>query len=136
MVNIVLVRIIKAALLYFALVFGAGLVLGPIRILWVVPRFGTRMAELMEAPIMLLVTILAARWIVRRFALSSAAFSRLGMGCIAFGFMLVAEFILVLLRGLSISEYFASRTLSRERFTTPCLWCSPSCHFSWPEETT
>ncbi len=59
MVNIVLVRIVKTALLYFALVFGAGFVLGPIRILWVVPRFGTRMAELMEAPIMLVVSILA-----------------------------------------------------------------------------
>ena len=84
--------------------------LGPIRILWVVPRFGTRMAELMETPIMLVVTIIAARWIVRRLALPSTPSSRLGMGCIALGLMLVAEFTLVLwLRGLSISEYLASR---------------------------
>jgi malate dehydrogenase len=41
---------LKAAVLYFALVFGAGFVLGPIRILWTVPRFGTRMAELMDTP--------------------------------------------------------------------------------------
>ena len=45
-------QILKAGVLYFALVFGAGFVLGPIRILWVVPRFGTSMAELMETPIM------------------------------------------------------------------------------------
>jgi hypothetical protein len=110
MVNIVLVRIVKAALLYFALVFGAGFVLGPIRILWVVPRFGTRMAELMEAPIMLAVTIIAARWIVRRLALPPIPSVRLGVGCIALGFMLIAEFTLVIwLRGLSISEYLASR---------------------------
>ena len=103
-------RILKAGVLYFALVFGAGFVLGPIRILWIVPRFGTRMAELMEAPIMLLVTILAARWIVRRFALPPSPSSRTGMGCIALGLMLVAEFTLVLwLRGLSITEYLASR---------------------------
>jgi hypothetical protein len=38
-------RIMKAGMLYLALVFGAGFVLGPIRILWVVPRFGTRTAE-------------------------------------------------------------------------------------------
>ena len=50
------------------LVFCAGFVLGPIRILWVVPRVGTRMAELMEAPIMLVVTILTARWVVQRHA--------------------------------------------------------------------
>ena len=42
-------RILKAALLYFALVFGSGLLLDPIRILWVVPQFGTRLAELIEA---------------------------------------------------------------------------------------
>ena len=39
-------QILKAGVLYFALVFGAGFVLGTIRILWVVPSFGTRMAEL------------------------------------------------------------------------------------------
>ncbi len=44
-------QILKAGALYFALVLGAGFVLGPIRILWVVPRIGTRMAELMETPI-------------------------------------------------------------------------------------
>jgi hypothetical protein len=101
---------VKAGALYFALVFGAGFVLGPVRILWAVPRFGTRMAELMETPIMLVVTILVARWIVRRLAVPPKPLSRLGMGCVALGLMLVAEFTLVLwLRGLSISEYLASR---------------------------
>ena len=61
-------QILKAGVFYFALVFGAGFVLGPMRILWVVPRFGVRMAELLETPIMLVVTIFAARWIVRRLA--------------------------------------------------------------------
>jgi hypothetical protein len=103
-------HILKSGVLYFALVFGAGFVLGPIRILWVVPRFGTRIAELMETPIMFVVTIVAARWIVRRLAIPSTTSSRLGMGCVALGLLLVAEFTLVLwLRGLSISEYLASR---------------------------
>ena len=103
-------QIVKAGVLYFALVFGAGFVLGPIRIMWVVPRFGTRMAELMETPIMFVVIIVAARWIVRRLAVPSMPSSRLGMGCVALGLLLVAEFTLVLwLQGLSISEYLASR---------------------------
>ena len=103
-------QILKAGVLYFALVFGAGFVLGPIRILWLVPRLGTRMAELMETPIMFVVILVAARWIVRRLAVPSTPTSRLGMGCVAFCLMLVAEFALVLwLRGLSISEYLASR---------------------------
>ena len=75
-------RILKAGVLYFAIVFGAGFVLGPIRILWVVPRL----------------------------ALPSMALSRLGMGCIGLGLMVAAEFTLVLsLRGLSVSDYLASR---------------------------
>jgi len=65
-------QILKAGVIYFALVFGAGFVLGPIRILWVVPRLGTRMAELMETPIMFVVILVAARWIIRRLALQYA----------------------------------------------------------------
>lgn len=103
-------QILKAGVLYFALVFGVGFVLGAIRILWVVPRFGARTAELMETPIMFVVTIVAARWVVRRLAVPPKPSNRLGMGCIGLGLMLVAEFTLVLrLRGLSISEYLASR---------------------------
>jgi hypothetical protein len=56
------------------------------------------------------VTILAARWIVRRLAVPSTSSSRLAMGCVALGLLLIAEFTLVLwLRGLSISQYLASR---------------------------
>jgi len=103
-------QILKAGMLYFVFVFGAGFLLGPIRILWVVPRLGTRVAELLEAPIMFVITIVAARWIVRRLAVPSTASSRLSMGGIALGLMLIAEFTLVLwLRGLSIREYLAGR---------------------------
>jgi hypothetical protein len=103
-------QILKAAMLYFAVVFGAGFVLGPLRILWVVPRLGTRMAELLEAPVMFVITIVAARWIVRRLAVPRTPSSRLGMGCIALSLMLIAEFTLVLwLRGLSVREYLAGR---------------------------
>jgi hypothetical protein len=96
--------------LYFVLVFGTGFVLGTIRTLWVVPRLGTRMAELMETPIMFVVTILAARWIALLLALPPTRSPRLGMGGIALGLMLVAEFGVVLwVRGLSIREYLATR---------------------------
>ena len=85
-------QILKAGVLYFALVFGAGFVLGTARTLWIVPRVGTRRAELMETPIMLVVTIVAARWIVLHFAVPSTPSSRLGMGCIALVLLLLAEF--------------------------------------------
>ena len=84
--------------------------LGTIRTLWVVPRFGARTAELIETPIMLVVTILSARWIVTRLVVPSRFFSRLGMGCLALALLLIPEFTLVLwIRGISINEYFASR---------------------------
>jgi len=100
---------LKAGALYFALVFGAGFVLGALRVLLVVPYLGARTAELIEAPFMLAVTVLAARWTVRRLAVPPAWGLRLGMGCIALGLLLVAEFAVVLgLRGLSLREYFAT----------------------------
>lgn len=102
-------RTLKAAATYFALVFGVGFVLGPIRILWVVPRLGTRTAELMEAPIMLAITIVAAQWVVRRFAIPPKLLGRLSMSCIALFLLLLAEFSLVRwLRRISISNYLAS----------------------------
>ena len=103
-------RLLKAGALYFGLVFGAGFVLGPIRILWAVPRFGERTAELIEAPIMLVVIVLAARWIGRRVAGLPTPLRLLGVGFVALGLLLVVEFTVVLwLRGLTIGEYFAGR---------------------------
>jgi hypothetical protein len=100
----------KPGALYFALVFGAGFVLGSIRVLWIVPRLGMRMAELVEAPFMLAVIVLAARGIVRSLAVPFTASRRLGMGCVALCLVLATEFTLVLwLRGLSIADYLATR---------------------------
>jgi hypothetical protein len=102
-------QVLKAGVMYFALVFGAGFILGPIRILWAVPRFGVRVAELIEMPIMLMVILAAARWVVRRFALPCTLSSRVGMGCLALALLLAAEFGLVLpLRDMSLSDYFST----------------------------
>ncbi|HXQ25935.1 MAG TPA: hypothetical protein VN822_05975 [Candidatus Acidoferrales bacterium] len=103
-------RVLEASAVYFALVFAAGFVLGAIRTLWIVPRLGARTAELMETPVMLAVTFFAARWIVGWFALPPAWPGRVGVGLIALGLLLVAEFTVVLrLRGLTIREYLATQ---------------------------
>jgi len=105
-----LMQTLKAGGLYFVLVFSAGFVFGTIRTLWIVPRIGTRMAELTETPIMFVVTVLAARWTVLRLAVPPISSARLGMGCTALVLMLTAEFVLVLwIRGLSIKDYIATR---------------------------
>ena len=71
---------LEAGVLYFAVVFAAGFVLGTIRTLWVVPRLGVRTAELIEAPIMFGISILAARWVVRNVQGSPLRSRRLAIG--------------------------------------------------------
>lgn len=94
------VLIAKAGALYFGLVFGAGFLLGPVRLEFVAPRLGARMAELIEAPVMFVVILASSRWVLRRLAVPFAMGIRLGIGCLALGLMLAAECTLVLwLRG-------------------------------------
>lgn len=103
-------RMLKVGGLYFAMVFAAGFILGSFRVMWLVPRLGTRVAELIEAPIMLLVSVVAARWLVRRFREFTASGYWLGVGLVGLGLMILVEFTVVLwLRGLSVAEYFANR---------------------------
>lgn len=105
-----LAQISKAALTYFALVFGTGFVLGTMRVLWIVPGIGERNAELLEEPLMLVAIVLAARWTVRRTGAASKPIENLVTGLIALALLVVAEFLLVFeLRGLSLSEYARSR---------------------------
>jgi hypothetical protein len=65
--------------------------------LWAVPRVGTRMAELMETPVMPVVTVVAARWTVLPLAAPAMPSVRLGMGGIALVLMLVVLAIMPLL---------------------------------------
>jgi len=99
---------LQAGALYFALVFGAGWILGPLRELWVVPRLGRTASVLLEAPLMLGAMTAAARWTVRRLAVSPALETRAAMGLVALGLLLVAEVAgMRWLRGLSIADYLA-----------------------------
>ena len=101
---------VKSGGAYFLIVFGVGFLLGPIRLWWAAPRFGGRIAELIEMPVMLVVVIVASRWIVRRLAVPPAATCRLGMGAIALALLVGAELGLArLLRGLSPRAYVSQQ---------------------------
>ncbi len=103
-------RTIKAGLAYFAVVFGAGFVLGVLRVSLLVPQFGARLAELAEMPVMFLVIVMAARGVTRRFAIPTPVAARLGMGVLALGLMIMAELLLaVVLQDRSLADYLASR---------------------------
>jgi hypothetical protein len=101
---------IKGALLYFAAVFGAGFMLGTVRILLVVPRIGVRSAELLETPLMIIISVFAARWAVRHAGIQNSRRDRLSMGSLALIFMLAAELAMtVVLRNESIVDAIANR---------------------------
>jgi hypothetical protein len=101
---------IKAGLSYFALVFGAGFVLGSLRVTLLVPRLGERMAELSEMPLMFAVIVFAARFVIRRFTVPPSIAARLGTGLFALALLLAAELLLaVALQDRALADYVASR---------------------------
>ena len=103
-------RAIKAGITYFALVFGAGFALGMIRLPFLVPRLGERVAELIEMPFMFVAIVVSARFIIRRFSLPANAPARLGTGFIALGLLAAAEVLLaVALQDRTLGEYVTSR---------------------------
>lgn len=103
-------QIVHRGLLYFALVFGAGFLLGPIRVLWLAPRVGERSAELIEAPLMLLVIGLSSRWMARRACRHWSTAALAAMGALAAAAVLVADVAVGLwLRGMSVAQVFLQR---------------------------
>jgi len=101
---------LKAGLAYFAIVFGMGFVLGAVRVTLVVPQLGARLAELLEMPLMLAVTVLAARFIVRRFGLTPALHSAVATGAFSLALVFVAEVsVFVGLQKKSPAEFLDGR---------------------------
>lgn len=100
---------VRAGAIYFALVFAAGFVLGPIRVLVLAPRMGELGAVLVEAPLMVGAIVLAGVWLARRGVTPEGSGSRLVMGGVALACLFAAEVgTASLLRGQSLSDY-ASR---------------------------
>lgn len=94
---------------YFALVFGIGFLLGTVRVLLLESRFGERWAELAEMPFMLIAITLSARFVIRQFPATRRA-SHLVSGGVALILLILMEFTLVIaIRGLTITQYFAER---------------------------
>lgn len=83
--------LILAILLYFGLVFGTGFLIGPIRILVLEPMLGPAMAVACEAPILISVMVLAARWVPKRIGLNLTARSLAAMGFGALGVQQFAD---------------------------------------------
>ncbi|HET6431114.1 hypothetical protein [Dyella sp.] len=100
---------VKAGAGYFLWVFGAGFALACVRIPFLVPSFGMRVAELLEAPVMLAVIAWASYRLVRQHRGWSRA-RWLGAGLVALACLVAAELALAYgLDGRSPGQYIASR---------------------------
>lgn len=102
--------IIRAALVYFAIVLGTGFLLGMIRVPFVVPRIGERWAELAEMPIMGVTIFLAAGFVLRRFPAIRPPRRALAVGFLALALSVAAELgLAAVLQSGTLVEYLASR---------------------------
>jgi hypothetical protein len=100
-------HILAAAASYFAIVFGIGFLMGPIRVLLLEPRLGETWATLCEAPVLLVAIVVAARWLPQRFDLRTAS-QLMAMGLGALVLQQAADFGLGgLLRGITPAQQFA-----------------------------
>jgi|SRR5215472_9779546 len=102
-------RVLNAGAVYFLLMFGVGWILGPIRELWAMPRFGRLTGVLLEAVIMLIAMAVSAQWVIRRFRVKPTFGSTISMGLVALGILVPVELAgVVWVRGLPLPEYLAS----------------------------
>lgn len=104
-------RNVNAGATYFSMVFAAGFVLGTVRVLLLAPRFGALTSVLLELPLMLVISWIACGWVLSRFEVPARTPSRLTMGTVAFGLLMLAELALsVGAFGRSMSDYLDNLT--------------------------
>ena len=102
-------RAVKAGVVYFLLMFAVGWILGAIRELWAAPHLGRVEATLLEAIIMLIAMIVAARWVIRRFEIPQTTPATTAIDLVALGVLIPAEIAgVVFVRRLSFQDYFSS----------------------------
>lgn len=106
-------RVALAATIYFALVFAAGMVLGPPRVLWLEPWLGKTIAVLLEAPLLVAIMWFAARASAAWAGVRGGWISHLAIGVVALVFQQVADLAVGFgLRAMTLADQAAY-------FTTP-----------------
>lgn len=104
-------NITKAAAAYWALIFALGFVLGTVRTLWGADALGEGNFILIEIPVMLSASWLAARRLVARYEVPRGL-PALAMGGIAFALLMLAEAALTAMLGGDPMDWLASLAAS------------------------
>lgn len=101
--------LIAASFAYFGLVFAAGFALGTLRVLLIVPLVGEGKAEILEMPLMLAISFLAAGFVLKRFTVAGMLGTSF-VGLLALTLLLATELTVVLqFRGMNFRQYVDSR---------------------------
>jgi hypothetical protein len=104
-----------AGLAYFAVVFTAGFILGIVRVTFVLPYVSEIIAVAIELPLILLISWLACRLIVRRQGVAGTIAARGLMGLTAFVLLIAAELVLGTIGlGRTLTEQLARYRLTPE----------------------
>ena len=99
--------VLGGAVSYFVVVFSVGFLLGPVRVVWLEPRFGKAIAVVCEAPFLLVAMGLAAVWVPKKFGLANSG-ELVMVGIAALMLVLLADFTLgVVVRGISWADQIA-----------------------------
>ncbi|MEZ5994609.1 MAG: hypothetical protein R3C25_02550 [Hyphomonadaceae bacterium] len=105
-------RVFRAAGAYFAIVFAVGLLLGPIRVLWLEPWIGATLAVLCEMPFLLAAMWFGARWAPSWARVEGGWLSHLWVGVLALTVQQIADLGVGFgLRGMTLNDqiaYFSS----------------------------
>ncbi|HVY02343.1 MAG TPA: hypothetical protein VG983_01700 [Caulobacterales bacterium] len=109
-------RIAAATLIYFAIVFGAGLALGPMRVAWIEPWLGPTFAVLLEAPILVFFMSVGAQLAPHWAGVKGGWASYLAIGVLALVLQGIADLAVGFgLRGMTLAD-------QAHYFTTPPGW--------------
>lgn len=103
-------RVLLAGSAYFAVVFAAAFAFGAVRTFWVEPRVGETWAVAAEAPLLVAVMYLAARFVMSRLRPPTGAGALLGVGLFGLLLQQLAEFALVIAAGETVQSHLAYLT--------------------------
>lgn len=113
-------RVLLAAARYFGIVFGVGLLLGAVRVPFLVPHLGERVAELAEMPLMFIAIFLVAGHVVRKYGASVAPLGWVWVGALSLAFLVTAKLLLRLYWRVAAS---VSPSPVETRSLAPCTGC-------------
>ena len=103
-----MIRTLAASALYFSMVFAAGFLLGPIRVVLLEPRIGPLAAVLCEAPFLIAAIVFASRAAPRMLMSAPSRTALVSIGLAALALQQAADLAVgSLLRGLTLAEQIA-----------------------------